>query len=120
MEIHIATHNFVKQNAITIIRGKKVYDKVKCTICGLEGIRYGLSDLIVVKHDKKCVKKLGKKVKINNQYVCDNFGFEMGKIYDRVDCPDEQKDKYSDDFWVYSCERKEPVRLLAGEFILCE
>ena len=118
MKIGITTHDFVKQNMVTIMRGKKAYDKVKCRICGLEGIRYGLSDNISVKRDKKCTKRLSRRVEVISQYVCDNFGFERGKIYDRIDCPDECKDKYLDGFWVYSDARKEPVRLLHGEFIL--
>ncbi len=118
MQIDGTTHEFIKQNLSTIIRGKKVYDKVKCKLCGLEGIRYSLSNIVNVKYDKKCPKKASKKVQIISRYVCNNFGFEYGKIYERCECPDKYKEIHKDAIWIYSDERKEPVRLLSGEFNL--
>jgi hypothetical protein len=116
MEISIHSHKFEKNNLITIVRGKRVYDKMKCTICGLEGTRQGLSDIVVVKRDKKCIKDTCEKVMIIGDYVCAEFGFEKGKIYDKVACPDAEKEKYGKDTWVFSKKRGEPVRLLPVEY----
>jgi hypothetical protein len=115
-QVNITEHNFEKQNLTTIKRGKKLYDKYKCKDCGLEGIRYGLSDLITVKRNKKCIIKKTK-VQIISKYVLVNFGFDSGKTYDIVPCPKEQDEKYKKDVWVYSSERREPVRLLPNEFV---
>jgi hypothetical protein len=56
MKISIHSHCFEKVNPTTIIRGKKVYDRLKCTVCGLEGIRYGLDDVVIARRDKGCIK----------------------------------------------------------------
>jgi hypothetical protein len=119
MLIHICTHDFEKQNTVTIIRGKKCYDKVKCKYCGLEGIRYGLSEFISVKYNKKCTRPVSKKIKVISAYVCNAFEFSMNKIYEIIECPVEHS-QYKKDVWIYSDERKEPVRLLPGEFIYVE
>ena len=115
MKISIYSHEFIKSSLITIKRGTKNYDKVKCSICGLEGIRYGLSDMVSVKRDKKCIKDTCKQVMIIGDYVCAEFGFKKGEIYNKAMCP-KGKEQYNNDVWVYSEERKEPVRLLPGEY----
>jgi len=117
MKIGITTHEFEKQNLVTVFRGKKVYDRVKCRLCGLEGIRYGLESFVSVKYDKRCKKGVGERVQITSQYVCQQFGFDTGVVYDRCGCPDEYKDRHGRAVWVYSEKRKEPVRLLDGEFV---
>ncbi|MDR1199926.1 MAG: hypothetical protein LBK94_13115 [Prevotellaceae bacterium] len=115
-QINITEHDFVKQNLTTIKRGKRLYDKYKCTSCGLEGIRYDLSNCIHVKRNKKCLAKKTK-IKITSKYVLVNFGFDGDKKYDIVPCPKEYEDKYKKSVWVYSNERREPVRLLPDEFV---
>lgn len=127
--IKITSHQFTKQNNITISRGRKSYDIYKCQCCGLEGKRYGLTEEITVVRNKVSCSfyknKLAKdkedydnstKVKITDRYPCISFGLEYGAIYDRVECPEEEKEKFANDIWVYSEKRKEPIRLLEGEY----
>lgn len=44
------------------------------------------------------------------------FGFKVGEIIETIKCPDEYKEKFGDDIWVYSEKRQEPVRLLFKEY----
>jgi len=118
MKVNISSHKFIKTNHITIVRGKKVYDKVKCSNCGLEGIRYGLSNEIHVKYDKHCSTPRIEQIIVISDYVCASFGFEKGKVYNRVECPAEYMDRYSKSMWIYSNERKEPVRILPDEYLV--
>jgi hypothetical protein len=48
VDIPITAHVFQKINIVIIIRGKRTYDKYRCSVCGFEGKRYGLSELISV------------------------------------------------------------------------
>lgn len=57
----------------------------------------------------------GKYVKIKSQFLT-GFGLLKDSVYYQVECPDEFKDKYGDSTWVYSPDRKEPVRLNEREF----
>ena len=118
-------HEFSKVNLITQQNTKGSFDEYKCKYCGLTGKRYGVgSEILQVKKAKVCTHKaeipeptkqenLGKAKIIHNHPSM--FGFENGKTYDRVPCPDEYMDKYSNDIWIYSEERKEPIRLLGHE-----
>ena len=47
---------------------------------------------------------------------CKSFGLDNLSVHDKVPCPEEFIDKYSDDVWVFSQIRQEPVRLLRGEY----
>ncbi len=118
MEIYINTHEFEKQNTVTIFRGKKAYDRVKCKVCGLEGIRNGLLNMISVKRDKKCAVKQRQLVQVISKYAQSEFGFYASKYYNRVECPDSEKARFANDVWIFSDTRNKPVRLLAGEYIL--
>ena len=127
--ISILSHDFEKQNNITIRRGNQLYDIYRCRCCGLTGKRMGLAGEISVSGNKVSCRryksfvqknKEAEKVKITHPYPCDQFGFELYKVYDRIPCPENMRDKYADDVWVFSENRKEPVRLLEGEFRLLE
>lgn len=128
-EVKITLHQFEKQNLVTISKGRKSYDIYKCKCCGLEGKRASFTDVIQVTRNKvSCtfykaqIKKAKEekencdKVKIIDHYPCHSFGLVYGNIYDRVECPVSEKEKYNNDIWVYSEKRKEPIRLLSGEY----
>jgi hypothetical protein len=57
-----------------------------------------------------------KKVVIKTDNPEWNFGLKKGCVCDCVECPPEHGRRYANDVWVYSKERGEPVRLLAGEY----
>lgn len=134
--VHILSHAFIKQNNLTITKGRKFYDVYKCSYCGLEGKRFGLTNEISVTRNKvSCTyyknylkkqkeleeveaaqKQAATKIKVIDSYTCQMFGFEFNNVYDRVECPDSEKDNFLDDIWIFSQKRKEPVRLLPGEF----
>lgn len=41
-------HNFSKVNLVTIIKGRKNYDILKCSKCGVEGKRFGFSEELTI------------------------------------------------------------------------
>lgn len=45
-----------------------------------------------------------------------DFGLEKDTVHKVVPCPKEYAELYEDDVWVYSAERKEPVRLMGREY----
>lgn len=45
-----------------------------------------------------------------------DFGLEKDTVHKVVPCPKEYAELYEDDVWVYSAERKEPVRLMSCEY----
>jgi hypothetical protein len=120
IEISISSHRFVKVNIMTIVRGRKAYDKYRCMDCGLEGKRYGLSDLISVRRDKRCSGVAKKHVCIMTGSLESSFGLMADKVYPVCTCPEEKKEKYAKDVWVFSEKAGEPVRLLVGEYYFVE
>jgi hypothetical protein len=126
IDIPITSHDFRKVNAATIIRGGRAYDIYRCEVCGLEGKRYGFSDLISVQRDKlNCSHRkrmMAGKVCINKkcvQHLKSQFGLCAGVEYEVVEPPEDYKGKYPESVWVFSKKRGEPVRLLADEFYYC-
>ena len=120
VEIAITSHNFKKINLVSIRKGKKIFDILKCSDCGLEGKRYGFTETVCVKRDKvNCSfrKKIrSSKVAIfENPHLESEFGLKCS-IFDVVEPPEEYKGKYPESVWVFSEKRGEPVRLLPGEF----
>lgn len=125
VNVPIDSHDFVKKNLYTLFKGKRPYDVYKCKCCGLEGRRYGISEDVTVKRDKilcayakglRDKAKICQQVIVTDEYPCNAFGLMPGIEYDRVPCPKDQMDKFSEDVWVFSETRGEPVRLLSGEF----
>lgn len=121
--VSMMSHDFQKQNLVTTSKG----DLYKCSVCEASGYRDGLAPSIILTESEfvkasKCsfVPKTSgnrpKKVLLDNM---PQFGFFYG-IYDVVDCPEECADKYSDDVWVYSNFRGEPVRLFSSEYLIIE
>lgn len=47
-EESIKDHDWSKINLVTIIRGKSVYDEMKCQRCGITGKRHGLSPSVQI------------------------------------------------------------------------
>jgi hypothetical protein len=119
--ISMDNHDMVKQNLVTTKQG----DSYRCLVCGVEGWRQNVSPIITITEAaflvaEKCTflsskppKELPAEVKVRVDMP--NFGIEAG-IHKVVPCPDEYKNRYADDVWVWSEGRKEPVRLLPGEY----
>ena len=59
--------------------------------------------------------KVGLKVKIISSYVQRAFGFTDSDIY--ISC-EGTNDKYTNDIWIYSERRNEPIRLLSNEYVV--
>ena len=115
-------HKFGKVNLFTQRNKKGSFDEYKCEYCGLKGKRYGIgSEVLQVRKAKVCTHKAEpvEQVNLGKALITHDhpsmFGFEKGKEYDRVSCPVEFLEKYSDDIWLYSEERKEAVRMLDHE-----
>lgn len=47
------THQFGKQNMITIRDRNGYHDKYRCELCGLEGKRFGLDDYVTIAGNRK-------------------------------------------------------------------
>lgn len=117
--IPYSQHEWEKQNLVTIVNKGKVYDLVKCKKCGLVGKRHGFNELVEVnKKVKPCTANyvIERPQKVKIIYDGGNLGVIPNEIYDVVDCPKEYKGKFDNDVWVFSQKRKEPVRLLSGEY----
>jgi len=122
INLNSSSHNFQKSNLVTQRGSAGSFDTYKCSHCGLTGKRYGLNETVTVKKDKKCLsavsnapsENLGKV--IITRLSSPGFGLEPLSEHDRVPCPKEYEDKYKNDVWVYSPTRKEPFRLLDGEY----
>jgi len=119
--VNMKEHDFKKQNLFTQKKG----DFYKCAICGCEGWRQTVGGYITVteaefKKAASCTFeppreeiKRPKKVLLETML---NIGITEG-IHDVVECPDEYKDRFENDIWVYSAIRKEAVRILTNEII---
>lgn len=59
-----------------------------------------------------------KRIKITSETLVYTYGLELNKEYDCQECPDEYKNKYDNDVWVYSIQRDEIVRCLPREYII--
>lgn len=122
MKVLMSTHKFSKTNLMTLKNNKGHYDEYQCEDCGLKGKRYGIgSDVVEVTRDKKCKAAMpepsvfaAKIVKL--RLGRNDFGFTDGELKLTVPCPLEYIDKYSDDTWVFSKKRSEPVRLFSTEY----
>jgi hypothetical protein len=124
VDIPITSHDFRKINVATIMRGKRAYDKYRCSVCGLEGMRHGFSETVSVQKDKVTCSyrkrmKAGKVCinKMREPNLKAQFGLLADKEYDVVEAPEEYKGKYPESVWVFSKKSQEPVRLLPGEFV---
>jgi len=60
-----------------------------------------------------------RKVRLNSHHVSSMFSFEYGKIYDTVECPEDEKINYEKDIWILSPSHG-PVRLLLKEYAIIE
>lgn len=112
------SHQFEKTNLITI-KGKNgvLYDEYKCIYCQHTGIRVGLNTYITAK-EKVCTHKseyTPQRIKIILRNVeALGFGFMYEDVRETVPPPKEYQ--HLEGVWVYSETRKEPARLLFGEF----
>lgn len=117
--VSLNDHDFDKSNLVTLRDRNGSYDEYKCTHCGLIGKRYGIgSDVVVCSTENECTRPKPKLLQVYciSGYVIQNFGLIADNIYDVVACPQEYEDKYKEDVWVYSKARRQPVRLLPGEY----
>ena len=121
--VQMEGHDFQKKNLVTTSKG----DLYECSVCRATGYRNGLLGEILLtspefKKSQTCtfVRKRITHRAATQLLVYDNpqFGLVEG-FMDTVPCPKEFQ-KYSNDIWVYSVLRKEPVRLLSGEYEFIE
>ncbi len=122
--VNMDSHDFQKQNLITI-KGKG--DLYKCSVCGAEGYRPTIHSNVILseseyKKASKCLFAAANKPSRPKQVLTGdlpNMGVKYG-IHDVVACPDEYKNKYESDVWVFSEGRQEPVRLFSDEYEIVE
>lgn len=103
-------HCFEKTNLVTKA-GRRPYDAYKCSACGLEGKRFGLSDFLSVSENRPCA---GAPAPLRVRIASDSvrqFGLQPGEVHDTVRPPAGQGGT-----WVFSQKRGEPVKLLPYEF----
>ena len=116
-QVHITSHDFEKTNLFTKRMKGGLFDEHTCKTCGLSGRRYGFSSYIEVRKAKKCTRKKERPTMVELRDVdLEQFGFKPGEKHRVVECPIEYKDRFSDAIWIYSEKRKEPVRILEGEY----
>lgn len=60
-DIKTSQHICMKQNLVTISKSGRMYDKMKCSLCGMEGKRYGFTHVEVLE-----------KYKEENVHLCPN------------------------------------------------
>lgn len=124
-------HIFSQTGYLKPKKGEAMIPRVwTCSQCGLIGVQKRFQRVIelpkayiVVKcpNDNSMLKAVMQPrgtVTMKRDMV--DFGLEFGSTYKVVNCPPEYMDRYGDCIWVYSDKRKEPVRLLRGEFSLQE
>lgn len=122
-------HNFSKVNLITIIKGGRSYDILKCSKCSMEGKRYGVSENLTISgkypnsqiqyciEDPKQMKDefTGKLVKIT-ECIASGLQFEEltpGSIH-RIVTPPNGEVNGDRGVWVMGVG--EPVKILFNEY----
>lgn len=126
------SHDFVKNNLISIIARRGTYDEYRCSLCDMAGKRWGLSSSIEVtvpkgtllaarmRHCPKAVPtKAPLKIKIS---ICRAQGkafgnISPGSIHDVIEAPAGEVDDLRG-FWVMGVG--EPVKILSGEYTVFE
>jgi len=58
------------------------------------------------------------KVVIVDEKNTKQFGFTKNQEVERVECPRHFKPRYTNEMWVFSTQRNEPVRLYIGEYTI--
>jgi hypothetical protein len=121
-------HKFEKTNLITITKGGKIYDEMKCSGCGLTGKRYGITDYVSIDGRISEYNSLNCKGKTNNSdeylgkivvvIVCTATGPVFNNLKPRsehkiISPPDGYKNNGSG-VWVMGIGQ--PVKLLSNEF----
>lgn len=56
------------------------------------------------------------KIKILSRTLCNTFGVELNKAYERCECPEEYQNRYNNDIWIICQDRERPIRCLPGEY----
>lgn len=120
--VDMKLHDFNKQN---LVGDSKHRDKYKCSVCGVQGFRNGLSATVLLsdkdyKISQTCsfynntenTKRPAKVLLDDMPYI----GIKEG-VYDVVAIPEKYKEQYPDSVWVFSKIRNEPVRILPNEII---
>lgn len=121
--IDMNSHDFRKQNLVTQKKG----DFYKCSVCGCEGWRQSLSNELTVTEEmykiaSKCQFKPPQDER--KSYRPKNVLLKtmayvgiVGGVHPVIDCPEEYKNIFSADVWVWSDSRNEAVRILPHEII---
>jgi hypothetical protein len=114
------THEFEKQNLVTLTDRTGMYDLYKCAFCGLTGKAYTLTEITVNDRVKSatenCPKaKKVKKIRITNCRAAGQVFANLtpGSVHDVVDAPKGQPNNLAG-VWVMGVG--EPVKVLVGEY----
>lgn len=120
LDLKNTNHKFEKQNPVTIIKGKKAYDVLKCS-CGISGKRYGFTDTIWL--DGRISKKKANNcpdcidIKAIEIIQCTAVGkafenLKPGTIHTVIDAPEGANNNGG--VWVMG--EGEPVKVLHREY----
>ncbi len=123
-------HAFSKTNLVTINKGGRMYDELKCSICGMTGRMYVISEYVTVA-DKysddlviNCLEPMvdnfkGKLIQVTQcQAVGKPFANLLTNTYHLVVTPPKGYCNRSDGVWVQGVGK--PVKLLNNEFNFIE
>lgn len=125
ISLRSTNHKFRKTNLVTIIKGGKSYDEMKCELCGVVGRRYGIAETVAI-DDKKtdyvtCPKAeivayIAQKVEIVQcTAVGEQFSnLKPGSQHTTVPAPIGKEHHNHRGVWVQGVD--EPVLLLHGEY----
>ena len=119
------SHNWEKQNLVTIIKGGKSYDEMKCSGCGMQGKTHRLTNIILkgsysVSGVRRC-KAAGKfevpsRIRITN---CVAHGEQFANLVNDsehdVVAPPESYNNDEDGVWVMGVG--ESVKVLNNEYL---
>lgn len=118
--IEETTHEFIKENLVTVSDSKGMYDIFVCSKCGVKAKSYQLGYVRFdgrSKNPNQCSNAdVAVRVKVSK---CDTHGPQFrnllpGSIHDVVESPDSKYKNGESGYWVMGIG--EPVRLLPGEY----
>lgn len=124
-DINTSQHIWIKQNLVTISKSGKMYDEMKCSLCGMKGKRYGFTHVEVLNKYKEenvhlCPKakpiETPKKIKVIH---CGAAGevfsnLKPNSIHEVIPTPKEYLNSKLHDVWVMGVGY--PVKLLSDEY----
>jgi hypothetical protein len=116
------THKLTKENLVTITRGNRSYDVMKCQVCGAKGKRFGLGDTITLVGKAaamaKCPPAKHRPARVRIERINATgpalASLSPGSEHAVIECPERDKRHFEDYVWVEGVSG--PVMLLPGEY----